>query len=161
MFLPGMNTEDWAALTVLNNIIGGNASSILYNEIREKLGLCYHISSRITFMSDVSILSGYAGVNKNSNTIIEDIKKFLFSLKDRITDEMIENSKKYVNGISLMENETVDQINDLISIKEVNGIETTLEEDAEEVNKVTKQDIFNAIDKYVKEENICFFKLTK
>ena len=121
------------------------------NEIREKLGLCYHISSRITFMSDVSILSGYAGVNKNSNTIIEDIKKLLFSLKDRITDEMIENSKKYVNGISLMENETVDQINDLISIKEVNGIETTLEEDAEEVNKVTKQDIFDVIDKYVKE----------
>ena len=161
MFLPGMNTEDWAALTVLNNIIGGNASSILYNEIREKLGLCYHISSRITFMSDVSILSGYAGVNKNSNTIIEDIKKLLFSLKDRITDEITENSKKYVNGISLMENETVDQINDLISIKEVNGIETTLEEDAEEVNKVTKQDIFDVIDKYVKEENICFFKLTK
>ena len=95
------------------------------------------------------------------NTKIENIKKLLFSLKDRITDEMIENSKKYVNGISLMENETVDQINDLISIKEVNGIETTLEEDAEEVNKVTKQDIFNAIDKYVKEENICFFKLTK
>ena len=92
---------------------------------------------------------------------IEDIKKLLFSLKDRITDEMIENSKKYVNGISLMENETVDQINDLISIKEVNGIETTLEEDAEEVNKVTKQDIFDVIDKYVKEENICFFKLTK
>ena len=60
-----------------------------------------------------------------------------------------------------MENETVDQINDLISIKEVNGIETTLEEDAEEVNKVTKQDIFDVIDKYVKEENICFFKLTK
>ena len=112
-------------------------------------------------MSDVSILSGYVGVNKNSNTIIEDIKKLLFSLKDRITDEMIENSKKYVNGISLMENETVDQINDLISIKEVNGIETTLEEDAEEVNKVTKQDIFDVIDKYVKEENICFFKLTK
>ena len=94
-------------------------------------------------------------------SLIEDIKKLLFSLKDRITDEMIENSKKYVNGISLMENETVDQINDLISIKEVNGIETTLEEDAEEVNKVTKQDIFDVIDKYVKEENICFFKLTK
>lgn len=160
MLIPGYNDKEMNAIKVLNNILGGNSTSILYNEIREKLGICYHISTGIELMNDVGILSGFCGVNKNSKTIIEDITKIVLDFEQYITDENVESAKQYAVGIKLISTETTDDVNDYLSVKEANNTLTTLDNDIEGLEKVTKEQVLNVCKKYFKKENLCFFKLT-
>lgn len=160
MLIPGYNNKEINAIKILNNILGGNSTSILYNEIREKLGICYRISTGIELMNDVGVLSGFCGVNKNSKTIIEDITKIVLNFEQYITDESIESAKKYVIGTKLMSTETTDDINDYLSVKEANNVLTTLDNDIDGLEKVTKEQVLNVCKKYFKKENLCFFKLT-
>lgn len=54
------------ALGILNVIIGGNMSSRLFNEVREKRGLAYHISSSVAKMKDTGALVIKAGTEHKS-----------------------------------------------------------------------------------------------
>jgi predicted Zn-dependent peptidase len=51
---------------VLNTVLGGSMSSRLFQNVREKRGLVYSISSGITAYSDAGLLSIYAGTSLDS-----------------------------------------------------------------------------------------------
>ncbi len=51
---------------VLNTVLGGSMSSRLFQNVREKRGLVYSISSGITSYSDAGLLSVYAGTSRES-----------------------------------------------------------------------------------------------
>ena len=51
---------------ILNTILGGSMSSRLFQNVREKRGLVYSISSGVTAYSDAGILSVYAGTSLDS-----------------------------------------------------------------------------------------------
>jgi len=51
---------------VLNTVLGGSMSSRLFQNVREKRGLVYSISSGVAAYSDAGILSVYAGTNRES-----------------------------------------------------------------------------------------------
>ncbi|MDP2654802.1 MAG: pitrilysin family protein [Candidatus Omnitrophota bacterium] len=63
--MPGMDNQDPEryALSLLNIILGGNMSSRLFNEIREKRGLAYSISSSTKYLYDTGALVVRAGVD--------------------------------------------------------------------------------------------------
>ncbi len=63
--LPGVSVTDPAlySLQVFNNVIGGGMSSRLFQEAREKRGLCYSIYSFHTAYSDVGMFCLYAGTD--------------------------------------------------------------------------------------------------
>jgi predicted Zn-dependent peptidase len=68
------NSKDRYSLSLLSVILGGNMSSRLFIEVREKRGLAYYIrTSRDSFV-DVGYLSARAGVeHKNLGLVIETI----------------------------------------------------------------------------------------
>jgi predicted Zn-dependent peptidase len=51
------------ALSVLSTVIGGNRSSRLFHEVRERLGLAYYIWSDVDQYHDIGILGAEGGVN--------------------------------------------------------------------------------------------------
>jgi predicted Zn-dependent peptidase len=57
---------DRYASYVLNTVLGGSMSSRLFQNVREKRGLVYSISSGITAYSDAGLLSIYAGTSLDS-----------------------------------------------------------------------------------------------
>jgi predicted Zn-dependent peptidase len=57
---------DRYACYVLNTVLGGSMSSRLFQNVREKRGLVYSISSGITAYSDAGLLSIYAGTSLDS-----------------------------------------------------------------------------------------------
>ena len=63
--LPGVSVTDPAlySLQVFNNVLGGGMSSRLFQEAREKRGLCYSIYSFHTAYSDVGMFCLYAGTD--------------------------------------------------------------------------------------------------
>ncbi len=60
---PGLSLGDKNAyaLVLLNNLLGGSMSSRLFQEIREKQGLCYSVFSYHTSFQDTGMLTIYAG----------------------------------------------------------------------------------------------------
>jgi predicted Zn-dependent peptidase len=58
--------EDRYGAYILNTVLGGSMSSRLFQNVREKRGLVYSISSGVTFYSDAGSLTVYAGTSLDS-----------------------------------------------------------------------------------------------
>jgi predicted Zn-dependent peptidase len=88
------------SLVILNNIFGGGASSILFQKVREELGLCYSIASYLQPFQSVGTLNIYAGLNRNyGEKALEVIDKeiALFS-KNGITKRQLEINKEKIKA---------------------------------------------------------------
>lgn len=64
---------DRFALKVLNVILGENMSSRLFQQVREKRGFCYEISSAVHLLEDTGIWQLYAGLDTDKVTRALDI----------------------------------------------------------------------------------------
>ncbi len=71
--------KDRYALSLLNIILGGNMSSRLFNEVREKRGLAYSISSSTKSFYDTGIFMVRAGIDNTK--IVEALKVILHELE--------------------------------------------------------------------------------
>ncbi|MBF0595115.1 MAG: insulinase family protein [Candidatus Omnitrophica bacterium] len=81
---PGLRADhqDIYALAILNIILGGNMSSRLFDEVREKRGLAYSIYSSVKSYDDTGMFMVKAGVdNKKIIEAVELILKVLRQLK--------------------------------------------------------------------------------
>lgn len=88
--------EDRYAVTLLNNILGGDVNSRLFQEIREKRGITYNICSYGSSFSDTGLLHIYAAMNQNQENIVRElIFEVLEDLrKNGITEEELEAAKQ-------------------------------------------------------------------
>jgi predicted Zn-dependent peptidase len=88
---------------ILNTILGGSMSSRLFQNVREKRGLVYSISSGVTAYSDAGIMSVYAGTSLDS--VDEVLRLTLDELRrlmgERLTDDELRRAKDHLKG-SLM-----------------------------------------------------------
>jgi predicted Zn-dependent peptidase len=88
------------ALSIFNIIIGGNMSSRLFVELRERRGLCYYISSDNDAYQDTGTWVIQAGVDVNR--LEESVEACLVELKkiknDGITVNEVNKAKKYLKG---------------------------------------------------------------
>lgn len=132
------------AARVLSTILGGNMSSRLFQNIREKLGLCYYISARHSANSYDGVFMIKAGINKDQlefgiQKIYEECDKLI---SDGITDEELENAKSYLIGKLQMGIESSDEMSEFIGgdfliYRERNDINEIIEE----FRAVTKEDV--------------------
>ena len=100
--MPGLRVgdDDIYTLILLSNMLGGGASSILFQKIREELGICYSIYLYISSHVNSGLMNIYAGLNPKYikeaiNVIIDEVNKFS---KENITDEKLEKSKEQLKG---------------------------------------------------------------
>ncbi|AGX42448.1 M16 family metallopeptidase [Clostridium saccharobutylicum] len=104
--LQGMpyGDEDNYSLVLLNNVFGNGASSILFQKVREELGLCYSIYSYLQPLQEIGTLNIYAALNKNYvDKALEVIDRELaiFS-KNGITDRQIEINKEKIKATYIL-----------------------------------------------------------
>ncbi|MCL7746515.1 M16 family metallopeptidase [Halalkalibacter alkaliphilus] len=91
------------ALVLLNNLLGGSMSSRLFQEIREKRGLCYSVFSYHSSYQDSGMLTIYAAT---AHSQLDDLTKALqetaYILADvGMTEKELKNGKEQLKG-SLM-----------------------------------------------------------
>ncbi|PKM73279.1 MAG: insulinase family protein [Firmicutes bacterium HGW-Firmicutes-16] len=77
-----VSSDDRFAMNLLTTILGGGVSSRLFQNIREKYGLCYSIFAFQSCFSDAGILSVATAVNKETEMrtlglIGDELKRFL------------------------------------------------------------------------------------
>lgn len=100
--LLGMETgnDDIYALLLLNNMLGGGASSQLFQKIREEKGMCYSIYSYLSSFKNTGAIIVYAGLNPDNavdavNQIKNEIEEFSVS---SISDEKLIKAKEQLKG---------------------------------------------------------------
>lgn len=114
--LNGLQKEKYAA-SLLCTILGGNMSSRLFQEIREKLGLCYYIGASHSQCKEYGLFLIRAGLDKEQfafgiEKINEEIDRFL---KEGFSDEEFENAKNYLIGGIQMGIESSDEMADFLA----------------------------------------------
>jgi len=103
---------DRIALSVLSTILGDNMSSRLFNEVREKRGLCYYVHSTLEYYHDCGYLGAKAGVDpKRLKEAIEATKAVFYNLANgqgeagesgAISAKELLRAQNYLKGTTLL-----------------------------------------------------------
>ncbi len=136
--------KDRYAVGLLNILLGGNMSSRLFNEVREKRGLAYSIGSSAKALKDTGIFMVRAGVdNQKIVKAVDVILKELDKISQiRVSDDEFKRGREYVIGQMLLSmEETMDQMlwigEETISRNKIR----TIKEVINHIKKVTPADI--------------------
>jgi predicted Zn-dependent peptidase len=109
--LPGPSHHDPRryALQILNVILGGNASSRLFQELREKRGLCYSVSTHLSSFKDTGMLNISLGLEqRNVEKCLLLIRSAFDVLKKRVVPPAeLKRAKEYAVGSSRMSLERI------------------------------------------------------
>lgn len=131
-------------LALLANILGGNMSSRLFINVREKQGLSYYISSGADSSSDTGYFWVRAGVdNKRAKDAVKAILRELKKVKQKgVTEAELKKAKEYFKGKTLMDLESSDELASFLGAQEISKKEIfTPEEMIKKVASITLSDI--------------------
>jgi predicted Zn-dependent peptidase len=109
------------ALYVFDNLFGGSMSSLLFQEVREQLGLCYSIDSFYSMFKDAGVFGVYCSTSsENFKKTIDEIYRRLKNFSNKfLTEEKLEESKLSICGRIMLGLETSESIMMDIALQEV------------------------------------------
>lgn len=109
------------ALDLLSVLIGGNASSRLFSEIREKLGLAYYVYSWSDQLRDCGYLGMAAGVPHDKLlAVVENIISICSKIKKGdISSNDLDSAKSYIRGQTALRFEASDEIAHFVAGQEL------------------------------------------
>ena len=134
------------AYSLMNTILGGNMSSRLFQEIREKRGLAYSVYSFISSYVDTGVFGAYAAVNsENAFIATRLILKEIAKLKHlRVDPNELQDAKEHTKGNLMLASESNDNQMVRLAQNETHfGRYIPLEEIANNIQSVTQDDILD------------------
>ena len=132
------------ACSVLNVILGGNMSSRLFQEIRERRGLAYAVYSFLSLYSDTGMCGVYVGTDQsNIQQVLEIITKEMKRIKEKPVDSAeLRNTKEYLKGGLYLGAESTENQMTRLAHNEIHfGRYVPLKEVEDHIEKVTAEDI--------------------
>ena len=143
---PGISTTDPRryAFSLMNTIFGGNMSSRLFQEIREKRGLAYSVYSYISSFEDTGMFGAYAGVEP---TKAQEVTALIMAGLRRLENELVGHSelrdaKEYTKGSMLLAAENTDNQMVRLAQGEINfGRHISLDAVVERIEAVRTDDL--------------------
>jgi predicted Zn-dependent peptidase len=143
---PAAADEQRYAATLLNVLIGGNMSSRLFQEVREKRGLAYAIYSYLSSFQDTGLWGIYTAVAKETlPETLEVIGRELIKIKKgEVSPGELAMAKEFIKGGILLGAENNDnRMTRLAKNEFVFGRHLTFEEIMEGLDAVTLEDLVN------------------
>lgn len=138
------DSDDYPALMVMNSIYGGGAHSKLFNNVREKLSLCYYASSGV--VKDKGIMFVNAGIEfENFEKAYDEIMSQLEEVKKGEISEL-----EFVSSINALTNdlEAYKDNQRLMQLfylgQKVSGANYDIDSLKEKISKVTIDDVKRA-----------------
>jgi predicted Zn-dependent peptidase len=135
---------DRYASYLLNTVLGGSMSSRLFQNVREKRGLVYTISSGLSAYSDAGLLTIYAGTRLESapevvRLTLEEIRRLR---GEQLPDEELRRAKDHVKGGLLLSLESSSaRMNHLARQEIYFGRQLTLDEILGAIEAVSADDV--------------------
>lgn len=134
------------AYSLMNTILGGNMSSRLFQEIREKRGLAYSVYSYVSSFADTGMFGAYAGVAPvNIKQSIQLILREISRIKEmRVDSSELHFAKEFTKGNLMLASESNDNQMVRMAQNETHfGRYVPLEEIINNVDAVTEDDILH------------------
>jgi len=99
-----LHSEERYATSLLNVLLAGNVSSRLFQELREKRGLCYSVSSNVSQYEDTGVLNFYIGLDaKNLEKALRLLcREFRRLREEAVRPAELKRAKEYAIGSSRM-----------------------------------------------------------
>ena len=116
-----MYDEKRYALDLLSTLLGGNSSSRLFSETREKLGLAYYVYSWSDQLRDCGYLGMAAGVPHDKlGAVVENIVSICSKIKKGdISSNDLDSAKSYLRGQTALRFEASDEIAHFVAGQEL------------------------------------------
>ncbi len=131
-------------LILLNSLLGGGCSSRLFQEVREKRGLCYTVYSYIADHADAGLLGVYTATNPDQEAAaLDTVRRVVYELADRgPASEELDRVREQVKANLLMSAESVQsRMSRLGSDALLYGRARTTEEILSRYNAVTAEQL--------------------
>lgn len=132
------------AISLLSVVLGGNMSSRLFINIRERNGLAYSIRSEVDTHRDIGSFQIRAGVAKQNvkkaiNLILEELEKIK---TEKVEISELQKAKDYIRGKMILSLEDSESIASWCGNQEMySGKIMTPDEKLKKIDKVTIEDI--------------------
>lgn len=145
--------------SLLNTIAGGNMSSRLFQEVRERRGLAYSVYSFISSHVDAGMFGFYAGVDprRTRDTIVLILDEIVKLTKAPVEEAELEGAIEYTKGSLLLASESADNHMVRNAQNEMHfGRDIPLEEIIEKIEAVSVDDILELADELIKPEKMTY-----
>jgi len=132
------------AFSLLNTILGGNMSSRLFQEVREKRGLAYSVYSFISSHVDTGMFGVYMGVDpkrahETTVLVLDEIRKLE---KMRVESSELKGTIEYTKGSLLLASESADNQMVRCAQNEIHfGCDIALQTVIEKIEAVTADEL--------------------
>lgn len=143
----GMFDECRYSALVLATILGGKTSSRLFQEIREKRGLCYTVSAMAEQFMDTGYFSVYAGVpHRKAAEVVRRVRDAFYAVRDSgVSARELQGAKDFWRGQFAISLESSDEIASFYATRELFYKDIiSPDELMERVEQVTADDVQRA-----------------
>jgi len=138
--------------SLLNTIVGGNMSSRLFQEVRERRGLAYSVYSFISSHVDTGMFGFYTGVDpkRARETILLVLDEIVKLKTEPVKKSELKDAIEYTKGSLLLASESADNHMVRNAQNEMHfGGDITLQEIIEKIEAVTVDDILELADELI------------
>lgn len=156
---PGVDVHDdeREVAQVLATLLGGNMSSRMFSEVREKRGLAYYVRTYSDNMADAGCLVTFAGVNNekalDSAKIIMEV---YLGTKTGIPEEELRRTKDYITGIMTLGYEDSEQRSESNALSQIYGLDyRSLEQKIADIEMVTAEQVKDLANRIFDESKLC------
>ena len=149
--------KEWAALQVIDSMLGTGMSSRLFVNLRDEQGLAYQIGSFYLANINHGLFGVYIGTNPKNYTIAKnDIFKEVEKLKTQfVSDKELKEAKDKLLGHYLLGKETNMEKAGQLGWFEASGRGVEFDEKySSMINAVTAEDIINTANKYFNDKYV-------
>jgi len=127
MALPGIARDDpdWYAAVIMNHVLGGGGQqSRLFNEVREKRGLAYGVSTGLRVYKRAALMViSTASANERVAEAIRVIRAEFVRLRtEGITEQELADTKTYLNGALALSLDSSGSVATLMQSLQIDGL---------------------------------------
>jgi len=158
MALPGIERDDplWYAALVMNHVLGGGGQqSRLFNEVREKRGLAYSVSSGLrTYKRAALLVMSTGSANERIAEALAVIRAEIGRMRaDGITEAELADARTYLTGALALSLDSSGSIAGLLHSMQVDGLSPDhLTRRAALIAAVTLDDVRNVARRLLRDE---------
>lgn len=155
---PAYGEPDWYALQVLNALLGGNMSSRLFQEIRERRGLAYAVYSWTASYSDMGMLGVYVGLSPaRLGEALEVTAQQMRQLREEPpAEEEIRRAKEHLRGRLLLGAENLDARLTRLAKSEIYlGEYLPVEEVVRRIEEVSQEELLAVASRALSPQGVC------
>jgi len=137
----GTSKELYPAVVVYNTVFGGSATSKLFENVREKLSLCYYVSSSIDRLKEIMIVRSGVEFDSFEKAYNEILSQNEAMTKGEISEEELSAAKKQLINAYQSNYDSVNAMEEYYTMQLLLGTDVSIDEMAGKIEAVTKEEI--------------------